>query len=204
LGTSRVYYRKDNNKIVNNCHKFPADFFYERRLSVEEIYTQLKIAFIQLFESKNDIQIILTVSPIRHLKDGFIENQLSKSTLLLVSDMLCRDFKQVHYFPAYEIMMDYLRDYRFYKADMVHPNDIAVDYINELFESSCLSASESALRIKIKKIVKSASHRLLNPDSAESQVFIQNQIKSIEQLNLVHRNINLSDELKHYNEMLKI
>lgn len=201
LGTSRVYYRKDNDKIVNNCHKFPADFFYNRRLSSEEIYTSLKIAFSQLLESNKDIQIILTVSPIRHLKDGFIENQLSKSTLLLVSDMLCRDFKQVHYFPAYEIMMDDLRDYRFYKTDLLHPNEVAVDYIYQRFEYCCLSEKETDLRKKIRNIMLSVQHKLLNPESEESRQFIQNQINNIEKICSDYHFLDFSTELNRYKMM---
>lgn len=198
LGTASVYFRKDNGEVVNNCHKIPSAFFNYKRLNVEEIYSSLEKSLLQLFEHQPKIQVILTVSPVRHLKDGFIENQLSKSALLLASYQLSKKFEQVFYFPAYEIMMDDLREYRFYKEDMVHPNEIAVDYINERFETSCLSDNETHLRKKIRNLVQASKHKLINPNSEASKQFIHNQINSIKKICNEYPFLDFRQELENY------
>lgn len=182
LGTAWVYALPDNNMVVNNCHKMPASHFKRFRMSVEEVVAVLEKPLKQLLERKPNLNILLTVSPIRHLKDGFHENQLSKATLLLAIEILSERFTNCLYFPAYELLIDDLRDYRFYTSDLLHPNDSAIDYIWEKFEESCLNSSENTLRQEVKKIIQSANHRLLNPDSEESKLFLAAQLKKIAEL----------------------
>ncbi len=135
-GTAWVFEEKKTGNVVSNCHKLPAKHFVRRRLTVEQIvndYSELIAKLQQLFPK---MKLIFSVSPIRHWKDGAHENNLSKSILLLAIDELQLIFPQVQYFPAYEIQMDELRDYRFYAADMLHPSDVAVDYIWKCFSDT--------------------------------------------------------------------
>ena len=121
LGTATVYRYKTTKKVVANCHKLPNSQFTKERLSVAQIVDTLSTTFEALQKNRPAINILLTVSPVRHIKDGIIENQRSKATLLLAVDQLVNQFEQVSYFPAYELVMDDLRDYRFFEKDLVHP-----------------------------------------------------------------------------------
>ena len=140
LGTNRVYILKETNEIVDNCRKQPQNLFREEQLSIEECVNYLSLAIDRLIELNKDIKIIVTVSPIRYAKYGFHSSQLSKATLLLASQQLLELYPdRVEYFPAYEIVNDELRDYRFYAADMLHPTEQAVDYIWERFSDTYFS-----------------------------------------------------------------
>ncbi len=172
LGTSWVYRRIASNRIVANCHKLPQKQFLKELLSVEQITESLG-AIVSLVKSVNPkANFIFTVSPVRHIKDGFIENTQSKSHLITAIHHIVDNRNQLYYFPSYEIMMDELRDYRFYKTDMLHPNDLAVDYIWEKFKAVWLSeeaikTSQEVAAIQIKK-----AHRPFNPKSDAHQDFL--------------------------------
>lgn len=172
LGTANVFIFRENNQIVANCHKIPNSFFEKRRLNIEECV----IPFISIFEKMKrqnpDIEIMLSVSPIRHIRDGLIENQRSKATILLAVDQLCEMFSFVHYFPAYEIVMDDLRDYRFFKADMIHPNEVAIEYIWEKFSYSFFEEETKLIYKEINELQSALAHRPLFPESKEYQLFI--------------------------------
>ena len=134
LGTAFVYRLKSDGRIVSNCHKLPEKMFDRQRLSTQEIVEDWKPLLLALWEQNPALKILFTVSPIRHWKDGAHENQLSKATLLLATDALQKDYPgRIAYFPAYEILMDELRDYRFYADDMLHPSPLAIDYIFATF-----------------------------------------------------------------------
>lgn len=164
LGTSWVFREKASGQVVSNCHKLPAHCFVRERLSLEHT-RQLLAAVLGQFPDK---QFLFTVSPLRHLKDGLHGNQLSKATLLLAVDQLCGDFPNAHYFPAYEILLDELRDYRFYKEDMVHPTVQAADYLFEKFVAFAVSPSEEPAMKAVESLRKMLQHRPLFP---ESQLF---------------------------------
>ncbi len=186
LGTANVYELNTNHTIVANCHKVPNHHFSKKLCSVEDVIESLTkiITQTQAFcHVKSNLKIILTVSPIRHIKDGFIENQRSKSTLLLAIAQIEKQFSNVFYFPAYEILMDDLRDYRFYEKDMIHPNDIAIDYIWNNFTKSFFDKNTIDLNTKIQKIIHAKQHRLLHPNTLESIKFkerLTEQIKALE------------------------
>ena len=165
FGTSIVYTKED--KIVNNCHKLPSNVFLQKKVTIDDIFDKYEnlINILKKFNSK--IKIILTVSPVRHLKNGAIENLVSKSILLLASYKLCENFEDVFYFPSYEIVMDELRDYRFYAADMVHTNEIAVDYIWEKICENLISKSANNELPRLKKTKDAIEHRLFNNNSSE-------------------------------------
>jgi len=157
FGTAWVY--EMDGAVVGNCHKLPANRFVRRRLSVEEIVA----AWQPIIESYPDKHWLFTVSPIRHVKDGLHENQLSKATLLLAVEKLASN-NSCSYFPSYEILMDELRDYRFYADDLVHPSSLAVNYVWERFtETFCSSQTRNQLNIEYKRW-QFAHHRPLHPD----------------------------------------
>jgi hypothetical protein len=171
FGTAWVFEERKSGRVVSNCHKLPTADFVRRRLTVSEI-VQLYSQIISRLQSNNPaLKIIFTVSPIRHFKDGAHENNLSKSTLLLAVNELQNNHEKVHYFPAYEIMMDELRDYRFYASDMCHPSEQAVDYIWERFGETFFSASTVALKERVNQLIRNLSHRPLHPHTVEYSLF---------------------------------
>lgn len=165
LGTSWVYERE--GRVVANCHKFPAQQFVRRRLSVEEIVT----VWSDLIE-QSDKHFVFTVSPIRHVKDTLHGNQLSKATLLLAVDALCQRFpERVEYLPVYELLVDDLRDYRFYADDLVHPSSLAVEAVKELVTDCALTPETATYLREASPIVRALQHRSNDPESAEYQRF---------------------------------
>ena len=203
FGTAFVYRSKADGRIVANCHKLPASSFERQLLSVQDITNTYAKLIEQLAAINPAMQIVLTVSPVRHLLDGAHPNQISKSTLLLASDWLAQHYSQVHYFPSYEIMMDDLRDYRFYAADMVHPSDFAVDYIWQLLRESCISPKDNALIDDIAKICAAVNHRPLNPGTAEFKQFAEKQLAAVRQMALQHPEINFESELSHWEKIIE-
>lgn len=174
LGTAWVYEHQASGKVVANCHKVPQKAFTKKLLSVAEIEASLQniVSLIQNVNPK--AQIIFTISPVRHLKDGFVENQRSKAHLItaLYTILSSRaQSREIAYFPAYEIMMDELRDYRFYGTDMVHPNPLAVDYIWEKFKLVWISESAYSVMDEVESVQKGLLHRPFNPDSEAHQKF---------------------------------
>lgn len=170
LGTAWIYEKE--GEIVANCHKVPQKEFNKKLLSIKEISASLK-RIKELIQSINPaIQIIYTVSPIRHLKDGFTENTLSKSYLIAAIHQVTNT-KNNWYFPAYEIMMDDLRDYRFYEKDMLHPNEIAIDYIWHYFKNVWIDKHTESLQNEIEKIRKAKMHKAFQPNSTAHQQFIK-------------------------------
>ncbi|KQC31126.1 GSCFA domain-containing protein [Flagellimonas eckloniae] len=170
LGTSWIYRNVNSGKVVGNCHKVPQKEFSKELLATEVIQASLK-RLIGLFQSINPkVQIVITISPVRHLKDGFVENQRSKANLIAAVHQLTKEH-DVSYFPSYEIMMDELRDYRFYGMDMVHPNELAVDYIWERFKTIWISSHSHEIMDEVEAIQKGLQHRPFNPDSKEHQQF---------------------------------
>ena len=157
-GTAYVYRHHDRNRIVANCHKMPASCFGKERLSINHIIDVYQPLFERLRQYNNELRIVLTVSPVRHLGDGFHENTLSKSVLHLAAEQLV-DNDTVFYFPAYEILQDDLRDYRFYAADLCHPSPSAVAYIEELLSQSFFTAATESLRKQKEKEFKASQHR---------------------------------------------
>jgi len=174
LGTAWIYRFIESDTIVANCHKIPQKKFLKELLTVDEISESLK-AIIALIRSVNkSVSILFTISPVRHLKDGFIENQQSKSHLITAIHQVVEPRNNVFYFPSYEIMMDELRDYRFYNEDMVHPNQTAIDYIWEKFRQTWMSDNTIQLMEEIDSIQKGLAHRPFHPNSEQHQEFLKN------------------------------
>lgn len=182
FGTARVYEWKETGEVVGNCHKLPEKCFNRRLLEVEEIVSVYTRLLEKLHEMNPELQILFTVSPIRHSKDGFHGNQLNKSVLLLAVDKLCRLFDFCHYFPTYEIMMDELRDYRFYADDMLHPSPVAVAYIWECFCSTFFDSRTMAVMQEWDGIRKGLNHVPFNADSESYRSFLSQILLKIERL----------------------
>lgn len=173
LGTAYTYFRSENREVVNNCHKIPQNAFEKRRLGVDEIASVLESGIRELRSVNPQLEVVITVSPVRHLRDGMVENNLSKSALLLAVAAL----KDVTYFPSYELLLDDLRDYRFYDQDLVHPSPQAIDYILSFFLGQCCSKQEIQLRNQILSISRSLAHRPFHASSAQHQVFLAELIE---------------------------
>ena len=173
LGTSWVYRSIETGAVVANCHKIPQKKFSKELLSIVEINKSLKTIISLLKSINKDINVLFTVSPIRHLKDGFIENTQSKSHLIAAIHNII-DCKNVSYFPSYEIMMDELRDYRFYYEDMIHPNKIAINYIWEKFSETWFEENTGSIMKEIELIQKGMAHKPFDKNSEKHQNFLQN------------------------------
>ena len=202
LGTNRVYILKETNEIVDNCRKQPQNLFREEQLSIEECVNYLSLAIDRLIELNKDIKIIVTVSPIRYAKYGFHGSQLSKATLLLASQQLLERYPdRVEYFPAYEIVNDELRDYRFYAADMLHPTEQAVDYIWERFSDTYFSQSTTDFIAEWRPLKQALAHKVLD---ATSNDFIKFKQSSIEKLNIIAKKyplLDVTNELQHFESL---
>lgn len=183
LGTAWCYTWKDTGKVAGNCHRLPAEQFERSRLSLEQIVACLN----DICSQAADKQIIVTVSPIRHWKDGAHQNQLSKALLLLACEQLEQQFSNVSYFPSYEIMMDELRDYRFYADDMMHPSEVAVQYIWQRFTETYFSPATQQACAEWYKIEQMRSHKPFNTQS-EAYAHLQQKItQSIAQWNSTYK-----------------
>jgi hypothetical protein len=174
FGTAWVFTDKESGRVVSNCHKLPAAKFNRRRLTVDEITEAYSDLLTKLKALYPNLNVVFSVSPIRHWKDGAHENTISKSTLLLAVDALQNQFGNVHYFPAYELLMDELRDYRFYASDMLHPSDVAVEYIWSKFSESVFSDETLQLMKKLEQLAADRAHRPLHPLSPEYALFKEN------------------------------
>lgn len=193
-GTAWVYEEKATGKIVNNCHKQPSNLFTKRLLSVAEIVNSWELAKKHLEENYPNKNYIFTISPVRHLKDGFRENQLSKSTLHLAVEEICKNERNCHYFPAYELLQDDLRDYRFYKEDLLHPNETAVHYIWDNFSETYFSKGTQLINQQIEKFNTSLQHRAFQPGSAKHQKFLLNLKSKIKAFQLAN-NLDFQTEI---------
>ncbi len=178
LGTNHVYVEKATGEIVDNCRKRPQKLFEERVLSIGECCDSLRQAVGILQRLNANMNIVVTVSPIRYRKYGYHESQLSKSALLLAADKLVHE-ERLYYFPAYEIVNDELRDYRFYSDDMLHPSAKAVEYIWERFVECCFSQEAKDCLTEWKPMKEALGHRPFNPESEEYKAFMRNTQEKI-------------------------
>ena len=202
FGTAWIYSYKENNQLVANCHKIPQKEFDKRLLSVTEIVEHGKSLIDKLRSINKDIQVIFTVSPVRHWADGAHNNNLSKSTLhLAINDLL--KLPNTNYFPSYELVIDELRDYRFFDKDLVHPNEMATDFVWEKLLENWIEPNTQKDISEIEKLISSANHRPFNVSSDAHQKFVR---KTLEKLNILknrHKNLNFDKlELKLTNQLL--
>ena len=194
LGTANGFEHNDTNQTVGNCHKLPRKHFTKKLNKPEIIFEKLSIVFKKLKIQFPNLKIMLTVSPVRHLRDGLITNQRSKASLLLAAAELEKAFDSVYYFPAYEIMMDDLRDYRFYKNDLMHPTEMAIDYIWEYFRKNCFSESAQTYYEEIREINKGLNHRPLRHNSTAHQLFMEQLKTKMDILEKKYPRLNFSEK----------
>ncbi len=200
FGTAVIYQKKDTGETVANCHKIPSDHFTKKLLTLGEIKSEFSQLITQLKSFNPGINIIITVSPVRHIKEGLALNAASKSLLRVACHDLAEHFSQVTYFPGYEIMMDDLRDYRFYERDMIHPSAVAEDYIWEVFAQTYFSSDVRSFIEIWQKIKKSLSHKPFQPQSKNYQNFLK---KLLAQLHAIADTVNVDVELEEVTQRLK-
>jgi len=182
-GTSWIYRENEHHEVVANCHKIPQKQFDKELLSVETIEKSIWNTIALILKVNPDCNFIFTISPVRHIKDGFVENQISKAHLISALHSSITYFSSSSYFPSYEIMMDELRDYRFYAEDMLHPNQTAIDYIWKLFAEAHITTESFSAMASIENIQKSLSHKPFNQNGEEHAKFLsqlQDKIKKVE------------------------
>lgn len=179
LGTAYVFERQTDQKIVANCHKQPAKLFNRRLLTIAEIEKDLNTMVESVSMINPAIQIILTVSPIRHLRDGMIENNKSKALLITACHQVVESMKHLSYFPSYELIMDDLRDYRYYESDLLHPNAVAIDYVYEKFQQCYFSDETVNLQKEILSLIKATQHRPFNKRSDKHQIFLKKTLAKL-------------------------
>lgn len=200
LGSAFVYELEDKT-VVANCHKVPTDKFNKRLLAVEEILSVLDNLIHRLFIFNPNLKIIFTISPVRHLRDGFVENNRSKAALIQAVHHLVDKFDKLFYFPAYELVIDDLRDYRFYAEDMVHPNYAATNYVWDKFKDAMMDEETITLLEKINDIQRARNHKPFNPSSAQHKKFLESYRQKTVQLQQQYPLLNLSEEIKFFEKM---
>jgi len=204
FGTAWVFQYIPTGKIIGNCHKLPANQFKRYRLPLEQMIYDWEKVLEKVFGLNPSIKVVFTLSPVRHLKDGAHENQLSKSSLLLLIDHLVkgRFSSKNGYFPAYELVMDELRDYRFYNEDLVHLNDVAIRFIFEKLATSFFSPKTVSLLDEIEAIVMAKQHQLNGYNRGEEIKFAQRIINRINTINKSYPEINLNEEKDYFFDVL--
>ena len=199
FGTAFVFRNKQSGDVVANCHKQQQALFQREMMSAEQIATR----YISLMQGPlAGKQVIFTVSPVRHLTDGLEQNSLSKATLRVAVDVIQKACPNAYYFPSYEIVMDELRDYRFYADDMTHPSRMAIDYIWERFGEVAFSDKTKALNQRIERIVKASEHRPFNRDGQEYKAFCRTQREKITQLESEHPSVCMAKEKEFFDTYL--
>jgi hypothetical protein len=191
-GTVWVYERKETHEVVANCHKLPQAMFTKSFMTQKKVLESFAEMYQNLKLLNPDVNIVLTVSPVRHLKDTLELNSVSKSLLRVASHTLTQQYKDVYYFPAYEIMLDDLRDYRFYKPDMIHPSDVAEDYIWQKFGEQYFDDNLKAFLIQWKEVRSALLHKPFHPGSSSHQQFIKETLKKLEKLKEL---VNVEEEM---------
>jgi hypothetical protein len=183
LGTAFVYTNKEKDEVVANCHKLPSSAFSKSLLNSEAVINEFDKLLKDLFSINRNIKVIFTVSPVRHWNDGAIENQVSKSVLITSIHELVLKHKSCSYFPAYELMMDDLRDYRFYAEDMLHPNTTAIEYIRNKFVETYIDNESSEIMRGVQKLLLAKNHKPFNAETVSHRNFLKKNLDQLQELN---------------------
>jgi hypothetical protein len=198
LGSSFSYRLVENGVPVANCHRAPGQWFRKHMMTIEEINTVLDNSLYQLFKFNPSLRVIFTVSPVRHIRDGVIENNRSKARLIEVVHHLVNKFDRLYYFPAYELVIDVLRDYRFYDIDMVHPNYPATGFVLEHFMRSYTDTEAQQLAVAIQKIVIARKHKAFHPATEAHKRFLQAHLEKAKELQQQYPFLNLQEEINYF------
>ncbi|WP_303923216.1 GSCFA domain-containing protein [Draconibacterium sediminis] len=205
FGTAWIYRYKKSGELVSNCHKIPAREFVRERLSVQQIVEVYRELLHKIWQINPDLKVVFTVSPIRHWKDGAVENQRSKSTLILAVDQLIQELgtEKCAYFPSYEIVMDELRDYRFYDEDMLHISEVAIKHIWSRFEAALINPESIEIAREVQKISNAVKHRPINKKSLEYSKFLLSFLNKLELLEKRFPYLNLKLEKEYFNVQIE-
>lgn len=183
---------------VANCHRAPANWFQKDMLTIEETSLMLENCLKELKLFNPNLKFILTVSPVRHIRDGVVENNKSKARLIEAVHYLVEKFESAYYFPAYELVIDVLRDYRFYDIDLVHPNYPATEFVLEKFAEHCVDEKSRDLMEEVRKIVIARKHKAFQPDTKAHQQFLNSHFEKVKALQLKHPFLDLKEELVYF------
>lgn len=197
FGSAYVYRHKQNGQRVGNCHKQPLQDFTKELLTIEEMVSDYKQLIAELQHTNPLLKIVFTVSPVRYIRDGVVENNRSKARLIETVHQLINE-ENVFYFPAYELILDDLRDYRFYKTDLVHPSDQAIDYVFEKLKQALFDQQTSAVFEKVKDILNAKAHRVMSENSNAHQQFRTTYLNRCKQLGEEYPFLTLQEELEHF------
>jgi GSCFA family len=208
LGSSFTYRLTDKADLasealqngVANCHRAPANWFSKEMLEIDEIKTMLEQCLQQLKDFNPKLKFIFTVSPVRHIRDGVVENNRSKARLIEAVHYIDTKFESAYYFPAYELVIDVLRDYRFYDIDMVHPNYPATEFVLEKFAASCIAEESQQLMKEVRKIMIARKHRAFQPGTKAHQQFLLSHFEKTKALQENHAYLNLKEELAYFSQ----
>lgn len=193
-GTAFAYRHREQRKIVANCHKLPGSDFDRFRLQPEQ-FISAYLEYLSNWKAQQpDLEVLISISPVRHLRDGLTANQRSKAVLLLAAEQLVQSLNFVHYFPAYELVLDDLRDYRFYERDLTHPNASAVDYVWDYFKQACFSPTAKEIYRKIEPVLRAAQHRPYHTEIPAFRKFCRRQLQQIEQLEKTYHFLDFEKE----------
>jgi hypothetical protein len=201
LGSSFSYRLvKEGYQSVANCHRAPAQWFQKHLLGIDEMVAKLDNAIHQVFHFNSKVHIIFTISPVRHIRDGVVDNNRSKARLIETVHHLVNKFNRLHYFPSYELVIDVLRDYRFYDIDMVHPNYMATEFVLQNFLQAFMSDETLALIQELKKINIARKHRSVHPLTAAHQKFLKTHMEKVKALQQQYPYIDLKEEMEYFSQ----
>lgn len=198
LGSSFVYKLVENGQPVANCHKAPGQWFHKYLVPIDEQIAELDNTIHQLFHFNPKLKIIFTISPVRHLRDGVVDNNRSKARLLETVHHLVNKFDRLFYFPAYELVIDVLRDYRFYDIDLAHPNYAATQFVMEKFSDYSFTDSTKQLIKEIRQLVTARNHKAFHPESQQHKQFLQKHYEQAKRLKKEYPHLNLAAELEYF------
>jgi hypothetical protein len=198
LGSAFQYYLKDVNRPVANNHRAPAQWFEKRLLSIDDIVTALSDVLNKLFMANSYARVLFTISPVRHIRDGVIDNNRSKARLIEAVHLLCQEFEKAHYFPAYELIIDILRDYRYYDIDFVHPNYLATSFVWEQFVQSCIAPPTREVMQQVQEIITARSHRSRFPETEAHKKFLASYAAKATALMQQYPYLNLNGEVRYF------
>jgi hypothetical protein len=190
----------DNRKGVANCHRAPAQWFSKHLMGIEEIISTLDSCYHRLRQYNPNIKILFTISPVRHLRDGVTENNRSKARLIEAVHHLVGKYQDLWYFPAYELVIDVLRDYRFYDIDLAHPNYMATEFVLEKFADACIDESSRKLMAEIRKVMIAKNHKAFQPSSSAHRQFMEDHLNKVKQLQQKYPFLDLKEELLYFSK----
>jgi hypothetical protein len=202
LGSSFSYRLAQNQSFVANCHRAPAQWFQKHMMTVTETVEALDNTIHQLFYFNKEVNIIFTISPVRHIRDGVVENNRSKARLIEAVHHLVNKFDRLYYFPAYELVIDILRDYRFYAEDMVHPNYLATDFVLENFLTTYMNEETNLLIEEIKKVLIARKHKPTHPATEAHKKFLQANLEKVKLLKQQYPHITFDEEINYFTNAL--